>query len=416
MPLFITSYGRFFRVVLKSLVSKPSELAPLTPRRVLFLLWFTPFVGLGQLLHWFGFMLDHIFFPGFRKVEVKEPIFVVGIPRSGTTFLQRLLTADPGRVTTMSLGEITVAPSITERVVWCALGRVDAALGGHGRRVADKLDKRLFYEVSKIHPLSLFESDEDELVMLPTFTSPNLALVYPVDNELWKYTHFDRDVPLEEQRQLMAYYRGIIQRHLYFHGPEKRYFSKNPTFSVKLNALREAFPDMKVICTSRTPYEAVPSAISLGDFYWKSFGNSTEKRPYLSFMLDLAAAYYRHPMRTLPGWPEGQYAFMRYTDLIEKPTQSVMALMERLNIPLSPIHEEHLRDKEEKARGWKSRHAYSMEKFGINDDLIYEQFKDVLEFFDYPPHRVPKHDTTPPTPEPSSGEEFSEEAKQQTVA
>ena len=31
------------------------------------------------------FALDHVFFPGFRRVQVKAPIFVLGNARSGTT-------------------------------------------------------------------------------------------------------------------------------------------------------------------------------------------------------------------------------------------------------------------------------------------------------------------------------------------
>lgn len=386
MRLFFGSYLRLLRVVVKTCTSTGSKLAPLTLRRVTFLAWFVPFVSLGQLLHWAGFLLDYVFFPGFRKVEVKEPLFVVGIPRSGTTFLQRLLTEDTDRFTTMTLGEIAVAPSITERVVWRALGRVDAALGGFGRRIAERLDKRLFREVSKIHPLSLFEPDEDELVMLPTFTSPNLAWVFPVESELWKYTNFDKDTPLEEQNQLIEFYKRCVQRHLYFHGPEKRYVAKNPTFSVKLNALRAVFPDMKVICTSRTPYEAVPSTFSLGDFYWRSFGNNGSDHPFLEPMTRLAGCYYRHPINVLPHWPEDCHAFMRYTDLVERPTLTVSALMERLGIELSEVHHECLCRRQEKARTWKSHHTYSMKHFGIDESFILQHFRDVLEYFDFPIH------------------------------
>lgn len=37
-------------------------------------------------------MLDHLFFPGFKKVEVKRPVFIIGHPRSGTTFIHKLFT------------------------------------------------------------------------------------------------------------------------------------------------------------------------------------------------------------------------------------------------------------------------------------------------------------------------------------
>ncbi len=409
MRLFIDSYLRLFRVVFKTFTSTGSTVAPLTRRRLVFLAWFIPFLFFGQLLHWIGLMLDHVFFPGFRKIKVRDPLFVVGIPRSGTTFLQRLLTADTSRFTTMTLGEITVAPSITERVVWRALGRIDAAIGGFGRRVANRFDKRLFQEVSKIHPLSLFEPDEDELVMLPTFTSPNLAWIFPVEEELWKYTNFDEDTPPAEQRQLIEFYKGCVQRHLYFHGPEKHYFAKNPSFSVKLEALRAVFPDMKVICTSRTPYEAVPSTISLGAFYWKSFGNDDEGRTMIDPMTRLAGSYYRHPIKVLPQWPENSHAFMRYTELVERPMESVLQVMDRLGIELSDVHRAHLSKRQEKARGWKSTHHYSMGSLGIDENFIRDNFRDVLEYFDYPIHEEETGAKLHPSPK-------SGNAKEPTVA
>ncbi len=40
--------------------------------------------------------LDAIFFPGFKNVEIKQPVFIIGHPRSGTTFMHKLFTqTDP---------------------------------------------------------------------------------------------------------------------------------------------------------------------------------------------------------------------------------------------------------------------------------------------------------------------------------
>ncbi len=42
-------------------------------------------------------MLDHVFFPGFRRQPVKEPVFIVAPPRSGTTLTQKLMSLDVER-------------------------------------------------------------------------------------------------------------------------------------------------------------------------------------------------------------------------------------------------------------------------------------------------------------------------------
>ena len=38
-----------------------------------------------------GRALDHVFFPAFRRQEIRRPVFIIAPPRSGTTFLQKLL-------------------------------------------------------------------------------------------------------------------------------------------------------------------------------------------------------------------------------------------------------------------------------------------------------------------------------------
>ena len=76
-----------------------------------------------------GFFLDGILFPGFRKTEVKAPLFIVGYPRSGTTFLHRLLGKDEEHVSHMKTWELFLAPSIIQKKILKFLGDMDERLG-----------------------------------------------------------------------------------------------------------------------------------------------------------------------------------------------------------------------------------------------------------------------------------------------
>jgi hypothetical protein len=63
----------------------------LTPKRIfaltVFLLIYIP----TEIIAWICFGLDEIFFPNYRMQEVKSPVFIIGNPRSGTTFTHRLI-------------------------------------------------------------------------------------------------------------------------------------------------------------------------------------------------------------------------------------------------------------------------------------------------------------------------------------
>lgn len=88
------NFRLFFRLTYVSLFESQGTHARLTRKRVLSLLAFYAVFVPMQLINWFFFLLDDILFAGYRSVEVKEPVFIVGVPRSGSTHLLRVLARD----------------------------------------------------------------------------------------------------------------------------------------------------------------------------------------------------------------------------------------------------------------------------------------------------------------------------------
>src|SRR5438093_6669121 len=76
------------------------------------------FMGLMRLT----LALDHVCFPAFRRVEVRTPVFIIGHPRSGTTFLQLLLT-QTGEFCTFSAWEIFLPSLVIRRLLRRAIER-----------------------------------------------------------------------------------------------------------------------------------------------------------------------------------------------------------------------------------------------------------------------------------------------------
>ena len=103
-------YARWFTL---SVLPGAHTNAPLGFRRLGLVLLFPVFLAL-QLVHWVAFLVDELCFPGYRRVSIKEPVFIIGIPRSGTTYLHRELSANP-RFTTVSTWEALLAPAVCER-------------------------------------------------------------------------------------------------------------------------------------------------------------------------------------------------------------------------------------------------------------------------------------------------------------
>ena len=100
-------------------------------RRLRFLLLFALVLPPVFVVSQLTLALDHLFFPGFRDVQVKRPLFIVGQPRTGTTYLYRTLARDTGCFTCFRFIDF-LFPSIV--LMRCAgfVAALDRAIDEHG--------------------------------------------------------------------------------------------------------------------------------------------------------------------------------------------------------------------------------------------------------------------------------------------
>lgn len=95
--------------------------------------------------HWLGLLLHELLFPGYRRVPVERPVFILGLPRSGTTALHETLAEDP-QFTTFRAWECLFAVSVSWRKLWLAVAG---------------LDRRVFNGLAALHPMTLRSPEED---------------------------------------------------------------------------------------------------------------------------------------------------------------------------------------------------------------------------------------------------------------
>ena len=210
-----------------------------------------------NLLHLAGHLLDELLFPGYRRQPVTRPVFITGIPRSGTTYLQRLLGKHPG-FSTFSTWEALLAPSLTERHLFRLLGLLLKPLDSG--IVAAR--RKLFQRMDHIHRVRLLEPEEDFLLLLPLLGCFLLVFPCPQSASFWALGKADSAVSDRRRRRFMAYYDACLKKQLYYHGGNLRLLSKNPSFTSWIPALLDYYPDAQVIACTRPPLEVVPSQLS----------------------------------------------------------------------------------------------------------------------------------------------------------
>lgn len=381
MGALLKAYGRLF--VRSWCPDYGGTLKGVSPRRWLVMALFWPLFGLLQAINGAGLLLDYLLFPDFRRVRVREPLFVVGVPRSGTTFLHRLLAGDSERFTTTALWELIFAPSITQRRFWRGVGRLDALVGAPLSRLFFRLERRVLGGLDDVHQTGLRDPEEDYLALLPVLGCFLLVLAVP-DPALWRLTYADRDLPAAEKRRLMTAYRRFVQRHLYFHGEHRTFLSKNPSFTPFMATLAEAFPDARFIGCLRNPTAAVPSQINSIVIGGKLFDGRDTADYWREGFLAMLDYYYRHLLAQLDGLPEGRGALSVMETLAAAPGESVSGFYQAFGWTPSPAYRAFLAGEDQRARAYRSGHRYSLENLGVDPHRLVETFGWVYDRFGYP--------------------------------
>jgi hypothetical protein len=380
-PYMLFNFKLYFRIAYHSFFKTRNTHYRLTPKRILLMAIFFIFYPLVELFNYFCFWLDDIFYPAYRQQEIRKPIFIVGNPRSGTTLLHRMMARDKERFTSLATWEILLAPAIIQRKFIWAVAAIDRHIGRPFHHLVDWIERT--FPGPNAHKMGLNEPEEDEYLLAHNFTTLILWTVFPVREELIDYFYFDERLSPELQKISMDFYAGCIRRHLYAHGGDKTLLSKNPSFTARVKALQTWFPDARVISINRNPLEMVPSLMSWMSFGWHVFCDPLEKYLFRDDVLSMTHHYYWYPLELLHDAPFNRYAIVRYDDLTADPEDVITGIYQQLEIEMSPVFAGTLKAASAEARGFRSKHNYSINNIGISRDEIIEHFEDVFDFFDF---------------------------------
>ncbi len=340
-----------------------------------------PFFLLWQAVNWLGLLLDEIFFRGYRRVEIRRPLFVIGPPRTGTTHLHHVLAADPA-TTTFKTWECLFGVSVTARYVCLGIHKLHQAIGAPFERAAHYLGRRVVGRLDDIHPIRLDDPEEDFLALLPAMACFLIAVPLPRARWLWRLARFDSDVHGSERRALLRYYRRAIQRHLYVFGEDKTFLSKNASFAGTTQSVLEEFPDSRIIATVRDPISVVPSQLSSLRPALELCGFDEIPAKLQEDFLHLLEYYFANLLRTRDKYP-GRIAFIENSELRHLLVPAVERAFTELGLALpDPLREAATRMAGSTATK-ASTHRYSLEEFNLSEDSIRSHFAGVytsLEF------------------------------------
>lgn len=330
------------------------------------------------------FLLDRMLFPGFRRVAVVAPVFIVGHARSGTTLTHQLMSRDP-RFSWFMTWELAF-PSLLQKKLVRALGECDRRwLDSRVARRIRAWEDRSFAVGRQMHPMSLTGPEEDEFLLVPSIATSYVANVFPYLRELQELRLWDA-WPEAKRRRVLGFYRECIRRQLYLNGPGKTHLCKSPSIAGKLQALLEVFPDARFVLNLRHPYQTIPSLQKMMWRNWKASDVDEERiRDSLAVLREQSFDEYREPLAVFARRPELRVAELEYRRLTESPTRGIAGAYAALGLDSGPELEAALAEEEQRHAEHRPEHRYSLEEFGITRQEIRRELGALFERFGWEP-------------------------------
>jgi hypothetical protein len=355
---------------------------PFQLRRWLIVTFFLSLLTCFWVVVAIGRALDHILYPEFRRQKIRQPVFIIAPPRSGTTFLQKLLAKNRGTFAPVLMYQ-TIFPSITIQKIIQSVALASRQKGGLLFDISSWIERHCFGGWDGMHKMRFAEPEEDDGYFVYTFVTEAIYLLFPFVRALWG-AGFADDLPPRQRRRLMRYYRSCLQRHLYLNGPEKILLSKATQLSGSIECLKAEFPDARIVNILRNPVESIPSHISVFYTVWNWVDPSIVKKSRESLeYAELAAAWFLHLEKNdITSRPEN-YLRIFYTNLVRHPDRAARSIYRHFGIPLTPSAERTIQKEAKRALEYKSSHQYTLEEYGLSRTWIKKEVGGIMKRYDF---------------------------------
>lgn len=299
--------------------------------------------------------------PEHADVAIERPIFVMGLPRTGTTALHRLLHADP-----MAQGLemwITQYPQPRPpRATWESDPIFAAMQEGFSAHHVENP------EYMGIHYMDATSVEECWRLLRQTGKSSS----YESLAHLPRYGEW-----LQKQDWTDAYARHRQNLQLIgLNDPEKRWVLKNPSHMTALDALMTVYPDALVVYTHRDPAVCIASSCSLSAETTAGHSTTFVGDTIGRTQLDLWSRAYHAFHDARPAYDAAQFADVAFADLRADPIGVVRALYEQWGLEVTPAARTAIEelDRESKQGAAKPSHSYSLDDYGLTERQVWAAF------------------------------------------
>ena len=298
--------------------------------------------------------------PEILKEEIHRPLFITGMPRSGSTLLQRLLSTDPASRCLHFWEAVRPAPLRRARSQ-DPYPRIAEA------RKMLRYMHRMIPDYNTVHPMNPEYPEECFILFINTFASPEFGLFVqtPQYND-WAYR--------QDKIPVYHYYRKQLQL-LQFRCRGERWVLKAPVHVGFLDALLAVFPDACIVHTHRDPLKVVPSTFSLIARLRGMYSDGIDLDSIGQRVVERSSNLLERGAQVRDTANPAQFYDVHYNNLMQDPIGTVRGIYEYFDYMFDDGLEEQMRQWLAKnPQGKHGRHRYSLEQFGLSREQVAKQF------------------------------------------
>lgn len=306
--------------------------------------------------------------PAIAAEKIERPIFVIGLPRAGTTFFHNLLSADPVNRSPLTWEIMYPAPAPEEESY-----ESDPRIAQAAEAMA--FEGFLEPELLAIHPFDARRPEECNFFWELSFLSVNYAAWWDVPNynRLLYSTDF-RDVYAEE-REILQLLQSRRRR--------ERWVLKTPAHIAWMEELVAVFPDALFVQCHRDPAKIIPS-LSNNLTVWRRIFSDEVKPSDFGMMEHQAEGLRKLAVQRARPEMAGRYFDAHYLDVQADSVSVLRACYRQFGIEFSPQREASVRawmeaDRASHAKG--PKHAYALDDFGLDLEKIDRVYADYFSAF-----------------------------------
>ncbi len=320
-----------------------------------------------------AFARERVQYLEIEKEEITRPVFIIGINRTGTTYLHRLMARDPQF---WSLRGYEFSTPILSKEEYATIGGTPE--DPRRARVEEMLESSWVVELFKgVHDFNIDEPAEDFPILNMAFGSWTSTVRFHVPE-------FGRWLAATGSQHAYAHHRRIMQNYTWQRrqrqpGHQGQWLFKMPFHLMELETLVETYPDALFIQTHRSPSQFMGS--------WSSFVEKarslsvhpqprerlgTELLDFMSGMMDRAV----HFRETHPEL-EHRWMDVNYVDLIEDPFGVIRSIYKHFGWTLEQAAIDAMEDwqfRQAEQRRQENRHRYTLEDYGLTPEEVNAAF------------------------------------------